>query len=297
MLKIVKETDVIKVENLITCIYGAPGLGKTSLGFTASRPLLLDFDAGAYRSAFRKDSVQVSAWSDVEDMSAQDLVNYDTIVIDTAGRALDTLSAQLMEKNPKFKGFGGALSLQGYGALKSTFTAWLKKIRGFGKDIVLIAHMDEQRSGDETVERLDVQGGSKAEIYKVADAMGRLYMDKTRKLNFSPSDTAFGKNPGGLPVLDVPHFAERPTFLADVIQKTKDSLNRLSEAQQKAAAELAEYAAKFEAATTPDEFNALMPECGKASAVPVDNVKRLLVKAAKAKGVTFDQSSKSFKAA
>lgn len=297
MLKIVKETDVIKVEHLITCIYGAPGLGKTSLGFTASRPLLLDFDAGAYRSAFRKDSVQIAKWADVEGITADDLTNYDTVIIDTAGRALDAISMQLIEKNPKFKGFGGALSLQGYGALKSTFTAWLKTVRGFGKDIVLIAHMDEQRNGDETVERLDVQGGSKAEIYKVADAMGRLYMEKTRRLNFSPSDTAFGKNPGALPVLDVPHFAEKPTFLADVIQQTKDSLNRLSEAQQKAASELADWASKFEAANTPDEFNALMPECAKAASVPVDNVKRLLVKAAKAKGVTFDTTAKSFKAA
>jgi hypothetical protein len=52
-----------------------------------------------------------------------------------------------------------------------------------------------------------VQGGSKGEIYKAADAMGRLVMVNGKLLlRFSPSDAAFGKNPGQLPVLDVPHF-------------------------------------------------------------------------------------------
>jgi hypothetical protein len=47
-------------------------------------------------------------------------------------------------------------------------------LNSFGKDVVLIAHMDEQRNGDDIIERLDVQGGSKGEIYKAADAMGRV---------------------------------------------------------------------------------------------------------------------------
>lgn len=292
-LRIVKETDPLEVKTLVTTLYAQPGIGKTSIGFTASRPLLLDFDAGAYRSAFRKDSVPVAAWADIAGITAEDLASYDTVIVDTVGRALDVLSAKLIENNPKFKGFGGALSLQGYGALKSTFVAWLKMIRGFGKDVVLLAHMDEQRNGDEVIERLDVQGGSKGEVYKVADAMGRLYMDKTRKLSFSPTDTAFGKNPGNLPVLDVPHFAEKPQFLAEVIQRTKDNLNALSEEHKKAAAELAAWAEQFEKAANADEFNEFVAQCSTES----DNVKRLLVKVAKAKGVIFDTKDKTFKAA
>lgn len=46
-LKITRSDEVIRVDTLCMTIYSQPGLGKTSLSFTASRPLLLDFDKGA----------------------------------------------------------------------------------------------------------------------------------------------------------------------------------------------------------------------------------------------------------
>src|SRR5690606_12335554 len=115
-------------------IYGAPGLGKTSLAFTADTPLLLDFDQGAHRAANRKDIVQVRAWGDVTSITEDDLAPFNTIIVDTAGRALDALTADIIRRNPKL-GRGGALTLQGYGALKAEFIAWLKLLNGFGKDV------------------------------------------------------------------------------------------------------------------------------------------------------------------
>lgn len=296
-LKIVREIDPIEVKQLTVCLYAPPGIGKTSIGFTANKPLLLDFDNGAYRSAFRKDSVQVQAWSEVDAITAQDLAAYETVIVDTAGRALDSLTSHLIAQNPKLKGYGGALSLQGYGSLKGSFVSWLKMLHGFGKDVVLLAHMDEQRSGDEIVERLDVQGGSKGEIYKAADAMGRLFISKgARYINFSPTDTAFGKNPAALPVISVPDYSASPTFLGDLIGKIKQSLNEASEAQKQAANELSDWHAKFVEASNAADFNALIPECEKASEAVRQNVKRLLVKVAGDKGVEFDNKTKAFKA-
>ncbi len=238
-LRITRASDPITVDRLNMVIYGPPGIAKTSLAFTADAPLLLDFDNGSHRAANRKDVVRVSAWADVAGMTAEDLAPFSTIVVDTAGRALDALSVDIIRANPKH-GRGGALTLQGFGELKSRFGAFLKLLNSFGKDVVLIAHMDEQRNGDDVIERLDVQGGSKGEIYKSADAMGRLTISGgQRKLLFSPTDAAFGKNPGQLPPLDVPHF-EKPefaTFLAGVIRQTKDRLNEASEAQKVAQAE------------------------------------------------------------
>src|SRR5690606_33089786 len=131
----------------------------------------------------RKDSVRVNAWSDVTDIAEKDLADYDTVIVDTAGRALDSLSSDIIRNNPKL-GRGGALTLQGYGELKSRFVSFLKLVNGFGKDVILIAHSDEQRNGDDLIERLDVQGGSKGEIYKAADAMGRISIkDGKRWLN------------------------------------------------------------------------------------------------------------------
>ena len=81
-LKIVRAADPIKVERLNVCLYAPPGVGKTSLAFTAEAPLLLDFDQGAHRAANRKDSVRVTSWSDVADLTPDDLAPYKTLIVD-----------------------------------------------------------------------------------------------------------------------------------------------------------------------------------------------------------------------
>lgn len=238
-LKITKAADPIHVERLKVVIYGQPGSAKSSIAFTAKEPLLLDFDGGSYRAANRKDVVQIDQWSDAASITAEDLAPYKTIIIDTAGRALDMLTTDIIRANPK-AGNGGALSLQGYGTLKARFSAFLTLLNSFGKDVVLVAHMEEKQRGDEVIERLDVQGGSKGEIYKAADAMGRLTIENgARWLKFSPTDAAFGKNPGQLEPLLVPHqdAPEFDGFLARVIQRTKDKINALSADQKAAKAE------------------------------------------------------------
>lgn len=260
-LKITRADDPITVDQLVVCIYAPPGLGKTTLAFSAHKPLMLDFDRGAHRAANRGDSVQVDSWEGVTAISADDLADYQTVVVDTAGRALDLLSADIIRRNPKM-GRGGALTLQGYGALKSEFTAWLKHLRTMGKDVVLVAHSSEDKSGDDLIERIDMQGGSKGEVYKVADAMGRLTMVPGKKfpvLNFSPSDAAFGKNPGQLEPLDVPDIATESGFLGNVIEQIKGKLNTLTEAQKERQSAIQDWLAKIEEAQDADAVNELVP--------------------------------------
>jgi hypothetical protein len=293
-LRITKATDTIEVKHLTACIYAVPGIGKSTLGFTAERPLLLDFDHGSYRAGNRRDTVQIESWSDVTAITPADLDPYSTIVVDTAGRALDVLSADIIACNPKH-GRGGALTLQGFGELKSRFIAWTKFLRGFGLDVVLISHADEQKSGDEIIERLDIQGGSKNEIYKAADVMGRLYLQGgKRMLNFSPTDTAFGKNPAQLPPLEVPHFSQSANFLGDVLARIKADLNKQSEEQMQCASMLADWKAKIDEAVTVEDFNKLIPETQQADERVRDNVKRLLTSTAKSKGFEFDRKAGAF---
>lgn len=288
-LKITRAADPIKVERLNMVIYGPPGIAKTSLAFTTDEPLLLDFDNGSHRAANRKDVVRVEDWSDVSSMTAEDLASFKTVIVDTAGRALDSLTMDIIRANPKH-GRGGALTLQGYGELKSRFGSFLKLLNSFGKDVVLIAHMDEQRSGDDVVERLDVQGGSKGEIYKSADAMGRLTIQNgQRKLLFSPTDAAFGKNPGQLPPLDVPHFesADFATFLAGVIQQTKDRLNELSDEQKEAVAEQEWFRDALAKVASADEINGLLGRAKNAGQA----CKIMVRDKANALGLTFDKTA------
>jgi hypothetical protein len=291
-LRITKSSEPIRVERLNLVVYGPPGLGKTSLAFTAAEPLLLDFDNGSHRAANRKDVVRVSSWNDVAGIAIEDIAPYQTVILDTAGRALDTLTADIIKLNPKH-GRGGALTLQGYGELKARFTAFLKLLNGMGKDVVLIAHMDEQRSGDDIIERLDVQGGSKGEIYKAADAMGRLVIrNGQRQLLFSPSDAAFGKNPGQLEPLDVPSV-DRPefaTFLGTVIERIKTRLNAMTEEQLEETKEQDWFRTIVPTLKDADDVNAVLPRALVAGTV----CKSLLNERAKALGLRFDKATGEF---
>lgn len=287
-LKITKSSDPIKVERINTVIYGPPGLGKTSLAFTAGTPLLLDFDNGSHRAINRKDVVRVSSWADVVGMTDEDLAPYSTIIVDTAGRALDTIAADIIKTDPKGHR-NGALTLPGYGTLKTRFTGFMKLMNSFGKDVVLIAHMDEQRSGDDIIERLDVQGGSKNEIYKAADAMGRLVIvNGKRRLLFSPTDAAFGKNPGQLEPLDVPDAAspDFEGFLGSIIERIKGRLNALTEEQREAVAEQTWFRDALQSVEDADGINGLLSRATAAGTA----CKAMLHKRAGEISLTFDKA-------
>lgn len=257
MLKIVRATEPMPVDNIVLTIYAAPGLGKSTLGFTADKPLMLDFDKGAYRASNRGDAVTVARWADVESMTAEDLAPYQTIVVDTAGRALDAMGQDIIAKNPKMGRSGGALTLPGFGELKGRFSQWQSFLRSLGKDLVLICHMEEQKNGDDTMERIDAQGSSKNEIYKSSDAMCRIQIDSAgnRFLNFDPREGGFGKNPAQLPRLAFPSPDKNAHFLANVIVQIKTSINRLTEEQAEAVKETQQWQACLDENATLDNFN------------------------------------------
>lgn len=285
-LKIRSAADPIKVENISVVIYSPPGLGKTTLAFSTHEPLLFDFDKGAHRASNRQDSVDCSRWSDVAGVTLDDLAPYGTVIVDTAGRALDALTVDIISRDAK-TGYGGALSQQGWGRLKAEFVGWMKLVRQAGKDVVLITHMSEKMQGDETIERIDVQGGSKDEIYKSADAMCRLVIrGGKRLLIFDPTETAYGKNPGKLPVIEVPDPLP-PTFFGDLIDRIKIALNAESDAQRERAALIASWQGRIAGCKDATSFNALLPAI-KAEPRPIQ---KLLADAAKAAGLVFDKEA------
>lgn len=297
MLRIVPASEPLSVENIVLTIYAAPGLGKTSLSFTADRPLMLDFDKGAHRAATRGDSVPVSSWADISQMTAEDLAPYQTIIVDTAGRALDALASDIITGNPKAGRGDGSLTLQGYGTLKSRFAQWQSFLRSLGKDLVLVCHMDEQKNGDETQERIDAQGASRNEIYKSSDAMCRIRLDgkDMRYLDFDPRQGGFGKNPAQLPKIAFPDPRQNPHVLAEVIAQIKGAVNRMTEQQADARKEQDAWDTAIDAAGSAEDFNLLMKMAVERKyRAPM---KKALMDAATAAGLAFDKAAKAFVAA
>jgi len=232
MIKIVKTTDIVTVKNIIVTLYGQPGIGKTTLGFTAKNPLLFDFDNGVQRAGMRGEYVYISNWNDIKDLSDEDLINYDTIIIDTVGRMLEILAIHLIKENPKLGRATGELTLQGYGALASAFKAWLNKIKSYNKDIVLIGHAKESSANDINIVRVDAAGSSKDEIFKCSDLLGYIEAQSTGTyINFNPTEKSLGKNCAQLELIKVENVKNNNHILADIIQQTKDKMNKLSESQ------------------------------------------------------------------
>ena len=287
-LKVTRADEAIEVKNLCFTVYSQPGLGKTSLAFTASKPLLLDFDKGAYRAVDRKDVVQVETWADVAGITAADVTAYDTIIIDTVGKALDALAQDIIRGNSRLS-HGGALNQQGWGQLGVRFSAFLKMLRGFGKDVVLIAHMDEQKDGDAIKERLKISGGSKDLVLTDSDVIARIsVVNRSRHLMFSPTDTAFGKDPAGIGEMPVPDASSDAyaTCLTDIITRIKDGLNSLSEAQAAHKAEVEWFKEHLPKMTGAEHINGDLPRARSAG----PDIGRMVVERAKAIGLTFDKA-------
>lgn len=286
-LKIIEAHDPIEVKTLCMLLYGPPGGGKTSLGYSAHDPLLFDADRGAYRGIIRKRTAQANRWADIGDVKASDLKGTKTLVMDTVGRVLDLLSADIAVDPKKTRG-GGALSQSGYGDLKVRFYQYLNMWRDLGMDIVLIAHSTEENKGDDIIERIDATGSSKQEIYKSADVIGRLgFVGNDRVINFSPTETRFGKDPAALGQVTVPNLVENPEFLGDLIDQIKASLNARTAKKQTQSNAVAEWTQKCREADA-DGLTTL------AGLAPGKGAKSLLLKIATERGFTYDKALKKF---
>lgn len=294
MLRIVTATEAIEVKTVNLCFYSGPGLGKTSLAQTSTKPLTLDADHGIYRAGIRRDCVVVNTWADVASLSAEDLTPYSTIVVDTVGRMLDVMTTDIIRLNPKM-GVNGALTLQGFGQLKGRFHTWMTLLNSFGKDVVLLAHMEEQKAGDNMLERLDVQGGSKGEIFKVSDGMARIVLDAhgKRMLDFSPRPYSYGKNPCQFDLIPFPDPKTNDHTLADIIEGIKYKLNQLAHQQKDFVQEQNQQASWQEALKTVSSlevFNSYLPALRKAP----DAVRALAARKARALGFTYNKNTQVY---
>lgn len=297
-LNIVTSTQPLTINHLIVFLYGDPGVWKTSLAFTAKQPILFDFDKGAYRASNRKDTVQIQNWLEVVNFTADDLAGYDTIIIDTAGRVLDLITDFLKQDAKNIRRGSGELSMQGYGKLATTFTNWLKMLRNMDKDIVILAHAGEDKDGDNIIKRPDMVGGSKKEVYKIADMMGYMTVQQgmngaERVLSFSPSPNYLAKDSGQIGNVILKPMSQSPNQLGDMIEATKNHINRLTAEQAQAQKELDDFRTELLEAKTADELNELKDRLNQNHPF-THEMKRAIMDSANKLGAKFNRATNHF---
>jgi hypothetical protein len=219
-MTLIKKPHELTVQPTIkTLIYGQPGIGKSSLALSSPNPLLIDFDGGVHRinAVHQCDTLPVTNYQEFLDVLKEDLKDYKTLVIDTAGKMLDYMGNYLIKADPKNGKRDGGLSLQGYGARKGEFIRVLKQISIMGKHLVFVAHEREEKDGDTKIIRPEIGGSSAGDLIKELDLVG--YMEaigKRRTISFDPCEKYYAKN-----VCNLPAIIELPVLINEAGEVAK----------------------------------------------------------------------------
>lgn len=254
-LNIVKATDALKLRNATVVIYGEPGAGKTTIAQTASRPLTFLFDTeGGVRAGLRDDLIQVIALQETADQirrddptakvmswrevvrefnPADDLSNYDSVIVDTVGEMIETLKVFHTDDNVKNRGSFDGLSGQGWGAVSSSYRWLAQRVHAGGCDLIIVGQArEEQNRQGNTVERLEASGRAKQIIMSHATQVGWLgTIGNQRILGFRPEEGRYTKDSANIGNVKVPSIEDDTyrDFLARTIELLKSRINKRNE--------------------------------------------------------------------
>lgn len=271
-------SEIEEKKNLVMMVYGEPGIGKTTLAMSAPGPVLIDTDGGVSRThtAHRCPTVQVSKWEDVN--GALDEIAsgpYKSILIDTVGKLLDYMGDFIIRNNPKMRKFDGNLSLQGYGVRKQMFREFIKRCMIMGRNVIFIAHAEEQKVDEQFVVRPIVGGSSMADILMELDLLGLLVNIGGKRLLLWGNDgttsfakSFYAKNTCFLPnVMEVPAVADAEgnitranDYLAGVLDTYAEFQKRKEDTNASYAKLIGEVSERIAACKTDKDLNTLRKE-------------------------------------
>jgi hypothetical protein len=310
----ISKTESVEKLRFIATLFGEPGVGKTTLSFTAPKPLFFDFDRGVHRAAqnIRPDYYQIENfgmfWDYLLDeyqtpdgpMSAKadiESEGYETFILDTAGSMLDDFMAPwLMSKNPSYSQ-GAGLSLRGWGAMKTMFNQLKARVQELGVNLLFIAH--DKDEGGESIRKVPSLSGGSADILKRASDMIMWIGVKGNKkvVSAEPSHLHIGKNIIGMPDLAVPHVSSEKylSFISDIFKAMEKKMLEQSDAQVKAREVLKGIFSQIEKAKKPTHFDAITKEIGEIKQPSlVAQVRKKMRQRLEEVNIVFDKKKKAF---
>lgn len=239
-----KPAEMINTENKFrVLIAGYPGIGKTTLGLSAPKPLLIDVDFGINRTmaSVRKDYIQPESYEELLNDLKGDLSDYETIVIDTGGKLLDLMKAYVIKNDIKNAKKDGTLSLQGYGAVGREFSRFMNYIYfELRKHCVIIFHAVEEKQDEDTKLRILVEGSTKNTVWQNVELGGFIEMRGNKKtIGFDNCERYFAKSSFGIkgnytiPELDGTQQNDFLTKLFEQANKNIQEESKVFEAERK----------------------------------------------------------------
>lgn len=186
-------------------LYGSPGVGKTTLALSAPDPIVIDFDRGMSRvkAQHRKTAIFCNTYEEVlADLGSPEIKEFQTIIVDTGGSFVSFLQDWAMRDNPTVnKQKNGAISLKGFGAVKSEFVRFTNYVKDvLNKNIIYVFHSQEQTDKDgNTQQRLMCEGAAKNIVWTPCDFGGYVQMiGDQRVISFAPEQEFFAKGCHGI---------------------------------------------------------------------------------------------------
>lgn len=232
-------------------IAGYPGIGKSTLALSAPNPLHIDVDFGIDRiePRYRKAYIQPCSYDEIlEDLTPENLTEFDTLVFDTGGKLISLMSLWAIKQNPKYGQRDGSLSLKGYGFVGKEFIRLMDYcFYELKKHIVIVFHAIEEKDGENTRLRLKVEGQTKNNVWEPMDLGGFVEIyGKDRTIGFSNCERYFAKGTRGIHgIMKIPEL--NPNSSNDFLTKLFNQYNaKAAEETALAAAEHAAYEAVME---------------------------------------------------
>ena len=273
-------SEIEEKKILVMMVYGSPGSGKTTLGLSAPRPVLIDTDGGVSRthSAHRCPTVQVKSWEDIDGAMNEIAAGpFDTVVVDTVGKLLDYMSEFIIRTNPKMKNFyTGNLSQPGFGVRKNMFREFIKRCQMMQRNVLFVAHANETKI-DEAIKVEPIVGGSSAnDLLSEIDMCGYLTVLGGKRVIFWGDDGSglakqlVTKNTCFLPnVMEIPVVADasgevirKNDFLAEVFKTYADAQRKKEETNREYDKLIAEASERIAACANDKDLNKLRKELG-----------------------------------